>query len=176
MLFQKFKLKLNYNRQSFGQSVLVSSTLLGPVTNFPFSLKFSLDSCGFVILYRPLWREGGSVIYCCCWSSPAQSRSGLSPVGLKTIFYCPNSWDSLNLEGLVPVFISPMNRVARTYPRALGYLSVASYDSQGYGGGILSRPHTGYFVSESLITVLNCVPSTYKSLRMRVRGFRIDWG
>jgi hypothetical protein len=29
--------------------------------------------------------------------------------------------------------------VAQVYPRALGFLSVASYDSQGYGGGILSR-------------------------------------
>jgi hypothetical protein len=46
--------------------------------------------------------------------------------------------DSLNLEGLIPVFISPRNRVALLYPQALGSLFVA-YDSQGYGGGI--RPH-----------------------------------
>jgi hypothetical protein len=31
-------------------------------------------------------------------SSTAQSRSGLSPAGVKTIFYCPNSWDSPSLE------------------------------------------------------------------------------
>jgi hypothetical protein len=49
---------------------------------------------------------------------------GLSPTGLKTIFYCPNSWDSPNLEGQVPVFISPRNRVAQIYPRALGSLSL----------------------------------------------------
>jgi hypothetical protein len=30
--------------------------------------------------------------------------------------------DSPNLEGQVPVFISPMNRVAQLYPRAFGYL------------------------------------------------------
>jgi hypothetical protein len=65
---------------------------LGPFTNFYFSLKFSLDS--FVILRRPLWREDGSVIYCCCLASPAHSLSGLSPAGLKTIFYCPNFLDS----------------------------------------------------------------------------------
>jgi hypothetical protein len=47
---QKLKLKLNYDRQSVGHSVLVSGTHLGPVTNFSFSLKFSLGSCGFVIL------------------------------------------------------------------------------------------------------------------------------
>jgi hypothetical protein len=40
--------------------------------------------------------------------------------------------------GQVPVFISPRNRVARLYPQALG-----SYDSQGYGGGIRLRLHTG---------------------------------
>jgi hypothetical protein len=48
-----------------------------------------------------------------------------------------------NLEGQVPVFISPRNRVAQLYPRALGSLFVFSYDSQGYGGGILNRLHTG---------------------------------
>jgi hypothetical protein len=45
------KLKLIYDRQSVGQSVLVSGGgRLGPVTNFSFSLKLPLDSCGFVIL------------------------------------------------------------------------------------------------------------------------------
>jgi hypothetical protein len=36
----------------------------------------------------------------------------------------------------------PRNRVAQLYPRALGSLYVASYDSQGSGGGILTRLHT----------------------------------
>jgi hypothetical protein len=48
-----------------------------------------------------------------------------------------------SLEDQVPIFISPRNRVAQIYPRALGSLSVASSDSQGYGGGILSRLHMG---------------------------------
>jgi hypothetical protein len=51
--------------------------------------------------------------------------------------------DSPNLEGQVLVFISPRNRVARLYHQALGSLFVASYDSQGYGGGIRPRLHTG---------------------------------
>jgi hypothetical protein len=34
--------------------------------------------------------------------------------------------------------------VAQLYPRALCSLSVASYDSQGSGGGILTRLHTGF--------------------------------
>jgi hypothetical protein len=42
--------QLIYDRQSVGQFVLVSGAHLGPVNNFSFSLKFCLDSCGFVIL------------------------------------------------------------------------------------------------------------------------------
>jgi hypothetical protein len=40
-------------------------------------------------------------------------------------------WDSPNLEGQVPVFISPRRRVAQLYSQALGSLFVASYDSPG---------------------------------------------
>jgi hypothetical protein len=54
---------------------------------------------------RSLWREDGSVVYNCCWSSPAQSFSGQSLMGLATIFYCLRFETSL---------------------------LVASYDSQGY--------------------------------------------
>jgi hypothetical protein len=46
----KLKLKLVYDRQSVGQSVLVSGTHLGPATNFSFSTKFPSDSSVFVIL------------------------------------------------------------------------------------------------------------------------------
>jgi hypothetical protein len=51
----------------------------------------------------------------CCWFSPAQSFSGQSSFGLVTIFYCLRFETSL---------------------------SVASYDSQGYGGGIRPRLQT----------------------------------
>jgi hypothetical protein len=46
--------------------------------------RFSLlsDSWRFVDVERPLWREDVSVVYNCCWSSPAQSFSGPSPAGL----------------------------------------------------------------------------------------------
>jgi hypothetical protein len=46
----ELKLKLIYDRQSVGQSALVSGAHLGSATNFFFSLKFPLDSCSFVIL------------------------------------------------------------------------------------------------------------------------------
>jgi hypothetical protein len=50
----RINLKLIYDRQSVGQSVLVSGAHLGPVTNFSFSLKCPSDSCVFVILWRLL--------------------------------------------------------------------------------------------------------------------------
>jgi hypothetical protein len=43
----------------------------------------------------------------------------------------------------VTVFISPRNRMAQLYSWALGSPFVTSYDSQGYGGGILTHLHTG---------------------------------
>jgi hypothetical protein len=48
-----------------------------------------------------------------------------------------------NLEDQVPVFISPSDRVTQLYPQAPGSLFVAFCKSQGYGGGILTRLHTG---------------------------------
>jgi hypothetical protein len=43
--------------------------------------------------------------------------------------------------GQVPVFISPRNREAQLYTQAPGSLFVASYYSQGYGGGVPPRLH-----------------------------------
>jgi hypothetical protein len=48
-----------------------------------------------------------------------------------------------NLEDQVPVFMSPSDRVAQIYIQAPGSLFVAFYHTQGYGGGILTRLHTG---------------------------------
>jgi hypothetical protein len=87
----------------------------GPIWDLTRILLLS-DSCRFVDVWRSLWREDGSGIYNCCWPSPAQSFSGPSAVGLAIIFYCLRFETSL---------------------------FVASYDSQGYGGGIRPRLHTG---------------------------------
>jgi hypothetical protein len=48
-----------------------------------------------------------------------------------------------NLEDQVSVFMSASDRVAKLHPLAPGFLFVAFYDSQGYGGGILTRLQTG---------------------------------
>jgi hypothetical protein len=62
----------------------------------------------------------------------SESRGNHGHILLSPTRYSPN------LEGQVPAFISHRNRVARLYPQALGSLFVASFFSQGYGGGI---PH-----------------------------------
>jgi hypothetical protein len=77
-------------------------------------------SCGFVDVGHPLWWEDRSVLYNCCWSSPALSFLGPSPAVLMAIFYSliletPPSWRAK----------SPRNRVAHLYPQALGSLFVA---------------------------------------------------
>jgi hypothetical protein len=41
-------------------------------------------------------------------------------------------WDSPNLEGQVPIFISPRNRMAQLYHQALGSLFIASYNSSHF--------------------------------------------
>jgi hypothetical protein len=64
-----------------------------------------------------------------------ESRGTRDHIILSQIRDCPN------LEGQVHVFISPRKRVSQLYPQALGSLFVASYDSQGDGGGIRTRLH-----------------------------------
>jgi hypothetical protein len=75
---------------------------------------------------RSFWREDGSVVYNCCWSSPAVSLWCESR-GTRDHILLSEIRDSPNLEGQVPVFISPRNRVAQLYRQALGSLFVASY-------------------------------------------------
>jgi hypothetical protein len=60
-----------------------------------------------------------NLLYNYVWALPEQSFLGRSPAELTVIFYCL-IWDSPNMESQVPVFISPRNRVAQLYTRALG--------------------------------------------------------
>jgi hypothetical protein len=55
-------------------------------------------------------------------------------------------WDSPNLEGLVPVFITPTKRVSQLYLRLLRLT--------GYGGGIRTRLHGGTTITELLVLVM----------------------
>jgi hypothetical protein len=115
------KSKLSYDRQSIGQSVWPQ---LSPLTHFSFSLKHLFLSTVAGLLSPSLTRRRvcnlllllnlGSAV-------PLGSESHL----LLSQFETP---------------ISSRNRVAQLYPRALGTLYVASYDSQGYGGGTITLP------------------------------------
>jgi hypothetical protein len=91
---KKFKLKLKpkliYDRQSVGQSFLVSGTHLGPATNFFFQLEIffrQLPVCYFV---EPSLTRGRvcNLLYNCFWVLPEQSLLCPSPAELTTIFYC----------------------------------------------------------------------------------------
>jgi hypothetical protein len=75
-----------------------------------------------------------------------------------------------SLEGQFPVFISPRNRVAQLYPRALGSLFVASYDSLGYGGGIQTRLHMGTRSTKVNVTLRLAV---YRQSVLALRPLRL---
>jgi hypothetical protein len=95
---------------------------VGLVSGTYYQIFFMSDNCGFPNVGRPLWREDGPVTYSynCFWVLPQLSLPGQSPAGPMTIFYCL-IWDSPNLEGQVPVFMSPRNRVAQLYPSGTGF-------------------------------------------------------
>jgi hypothetical protein len=74
-----------------------------------------LQVCYFVAPFLTRERVCNFLYNCFC-ALPEQWFLGRSSAKLTAIFYCL-IWDSQNLEGLVPVFISHTNRVAQLYPR-----------------------------------------------------------
>jgi hypothetical protein len=55
----------------------------------------------------------------------------------------------------VPVFISPRNRLVCLRPQALGYIFIASHDSQGYSEDIRSRLHKDDILNIHLLLLLS---------------------
>jgi hypothetical protein len=113
---------------------LVSSTHLGLKVR---SLLLS-NSCGFVDVERSLWRDNGSAVYNCCWSSPAQSFLRQSPAGLVNIFYCLR-FETPQPGGPGPSIYIPQEQGSPVIPPGTGFPFVAYYEWQGYGGGIRTR-------------------------------------
>jgi hypothetical protein len=100
-----------------GLPPISSSWRQAPWDSRPSVFCFNWTLAAIVLLQHPLWPGDGSFVYSCYWPSPARSFSSPRPAGLTTIFYCLRFGTSL---------------------------FVASYDSQGHGGGIRPRLHTGY--------------------------------
>jgi hypothetical protein len=139
---QKLNSKLLYDWQfSTNQFTLATSPLRLTTSNF-----FRLNTCGhspyvtssltrgWVCSLQLLLAVGGAVIL------RSESRRTRDHILLSRYETPPN------LKGQVDVFISPRNRVAQLYPQALGSFSVAPFDTQGYGGGIRTRLHTGLVI------------------------------
>jgi hypothetical protein len=87
----KLRLKLSYDRRSVGQSVLVQAPIWSPWPDF----CFLSDDCGFLVVWRPLWREDGSVIYCTIASRPCQSSHSWVEVQ-------QNSWPYFTVSSETP--------------------------------------------------------------------------
>jgi hypothetical protein len=90
---------------------------------------------------------------------PGPRQLSHSEVGFYDHILLSHILDSHSLEGQVPIFRSPRNRLTQLHPQALGSLFSASYDSQDYCGGIRPRFHTGW---ESVS--LSCLRSSLYSL------------
>jgi hypothetical protein len=97
-----------------------------------------------------------SVISLLMWGALSDERTGLLFTSAADPHQRSHSWvrvpislspirDFPNLESQVSVFIYPRKRVAQLYPQALGSLLIASYDSQGYGGGIRTHLQDGFY-------------------------------
>jgi hypothetical protein len=91
----------------------------------------------------------GLSFYNCCWSSPVQSSSSPSTVGLVTIFCCLRFKTSL---------------------------FVVLYNSQGYGGGIRPRLHTGSTTVHVCVIFETCViPWQPCSSNLLPSSWRLFW-
>jgi hypothetical protein len=110
--------------------VLATSPLRLTTSNF----IFQLNTCGYSPYVTSSLTRG--------WVCSLQLLLGLTSAVILRSESCGTHGHILmsqirdfpNLEGKVPIFIFPRNRVARLYPQTLASLFVASYDSEGYGG------------------------------------------
>jgi hypothetical protein len=143
LITSKSKSKLCYDRRSVGQSVLVSSTHLGPTTRFLLVRQLRVCWCGAPSLTRErVCRLQLLLVLASAVILGSESRRTRDHILLSQIRHSPN------LEGQVPVFISPRNRVAQLYSQAPDFRFVASYESQSYGGGITTDGSVGQSVLE----------------------------
>jgi hypothetical protein len=132
------EVKLFYNRRSVGQSVLVSGSHLEPMTRFLFS----------VWQLRVSWCVAPSLTRGWVYNLLVQLLLGLAravTLGSKS----RRTHDHILLShlrlhqpgGPGPCIYIPQEQGGPVIPPGTGFPFVTSYDSQGCGGGILSRLH-----------------------------------
>jgi hypothetical protein len=102
---------------------------------------------GSVILYRPYICYTVITEFCLCGNFLLALIStailGSEPRGTHGHILLSHVRDFPNLEDQAPVSVSPRDRVAQLYSRTPSSISIAFYDSQRCGGGILSHLHMG---------------------------------
>jgi hypothetical protein len=83
-LTQRFSVSVTLRLAFYRQSVRLGDK---PFETQASNFNFQLNTCGYSSYVTSSLHEDGSVVYNCCWSSPAHSFSGPSPAGLMTTFY-----------------------------------------------------------------------------------------
>jgi hypothetical protein len=110
------KSMLCYDRRSVGQSILVSSTHLGPKTRFFVTVRhLRVSWLGAPSLTRQVCRLKLPLALANAVILTSTSRGTPDHILICQI------GDSPNLEVQVPIFISPRNRVAQLYPHGTGF-------------------------------------------------------
>jgi hypothetical protein len=149
----KSKSKLLYGRRSVSQYVLVSSSLVGLATRYCFLSECCLKFCGLVSLGRPLWLNGPSRSELCFTVSDCLRLP--QPAGPGSRIYIPQEQGG---PVILPGTGFPLGRLLR----------IASYDSQGYGGGIPTlsqhrRPGPGIYILQEQDGLVQSQMSKIKS-------------
>jgi hypothetical protein len=140
----QFEVEVNLGPTDSRPVCLGVSTHLGPAINFLFLLEISfrhLRVCYFVALFLMRGRVW-NLLYNCFWALPEhtlgwKSRGTRDHILLSQFLRLPKPGDP------GPRIYIPQGQGGPDIPPALSSLSVVSYVSQGYGGGILTRLHTG---------------------------------
>jgi hypothetical protein len=137
-------LKLIYDQQSVGQSVMLPGAHLGAVTNFFTLLEIFFRQLGVCYFVAPSLTRGRvcNLLYNCFRFLPEQSLLGQSTAELTTIFYCL-IWDSPTWRARSLYLYPPGTGWPSYTPRHWVPFMSPLTTRRDCGGGILTRLHTG---------------------------------
>jgi hypothetical protein len=119
--------------RSVGQSILVSSPVWGLRPDFCYCQTFAV-----LLMWGALFDERTGLSFVIAAGPRQRSQSRIRVPWTHDHILLPQVWDSPNLTGQVPLFISLRNRVAQLHPQALGSIFVASYDGTDVTGNVFS--------------------------------------